>query len=84
MYSPQTQYDAEVTAGRPDQLEEAQMQVLGVTYDPDQDSSEAVAGMETHEEQAQQAMSRRDSTHKYKDTMVREPTAAACLNSSKA
>ena len=69
MYSPQTQYATEVAAGRPDHLEEAQMQALGASYDPDQESS---AGMETHDQQAQLA----SSVQKYKDPMVREPTAA--------
>ena len=63
MYSPQTQYADGFTAGRPDQLEEAQMDVLGVTYDPDQGSS---AGMDTHDQQAQLV----SSVHKYKDASV--------------
>ena len=69
MESLRYQYAAEGAAGRPDHLEEAQMQALGAFYEPD---IESTAGMETHEQQAQLA----PSAHRYKDPMVREPNAA--------
>ena len=55
--------------GRPDALEEAQMGILGAS---DMFQHEGTEGMETHEQQDQRAR----STHRHKDPMVREPTAA--------